>query len=78
MLQHSVLYLFHTTWLCIGGTGCHESQQVSEVGGPGHFKATSNDRLKLMYKEGCEFARRLENCGRQIKAVESATAGSCW
>lgn len=50
--------------------------QVSEVGGPGHFKATSNDRVNFMYKEGCEFARRLDKCARQIKAVESATSGT--
>ncbi|DBB16291.1 hypothetical protein WJX82_001953 [Trebouxia sp. C0006] len=49
-------------------------EKVSEVGGPGHFKATSNDRVNLMYKEGCEFARRLDKCARQIKAVESATS----
>ena len=52
--------------------------QVSEVSGPGHFKATSNDRVNLMYKEGCEFARRLDKCARQIKAVESATSGHSW
>lgn len=50
--------------------------QVSEVSGPaGHFKATSNDRVNLMYKEAGEFARRLQKCSNQIKAVESATAG---
>ncbi|DBA81765.1 hypothetical protein WJX77_003025 [Trebouxia sp. C0004] len=49
-------------------------EKVSEVGGPGHFKPTSNDRVNLMYKEGCEFARRLDKCARQIKAVESATS----
>lgn len=49
-------------------------EKVSEVSGPGHFKATSNDRVNLMYKEGCEFARRLDKCARQIKAVECATA----
>ena len=52
--------------------------QVSEVGAPGHFKATNNDRINLMYKEAAEFARRLDKCSRQIKAVETATAGSFW
>ena len=52
--------------------------QVSEVGHPGHFKATSNERVNLMYKEASEFARRLEKCSRQIKAVEAATAGTFW
>ncbi|KAL3152190.1 hypothetical protein ABBQ32_001279 [Trebouxia sp. C0010 RCD-2024] len=50
-------------------------EKVSEVSGPaGHFKATSNDRVNLMYKEAGEFARRLQKCSNQIKAVESATA----
>ena len=49
--------------------------QVSEVSGPGHFKATSNERVNLMYKEANDFARRLQKCCNQIKAVESATSG---
>lgn len=51
--------------------------QVSEVSGPaGHFKATTNERVNLMYKEAGEFARRLQKCSNQVKAVESATAGA--
>lgn len=28
-----------------------------------------------MYKEAAEFARRLDKCARQVKAVETATTG---
>ena len=52
--------------------------QVSEVSHPGHFKSTSNERVSLMYKEASDFARRLDKCSRQIKAVEAATAGTLW
>ena len=50
--------------------------QVSEVGAPSHFKATTNERIHLMYKEAADFAKRLDKCARQVKAVETATTGA--